>query len=205
MGMNGRWRPVESRYTVLDLDDDELVAIQIEGTWTQHKGSSLRVQKTHSCPEDPESCAGPARTLLVEVDTGEIVDVQAVTAGATTVAPSTPSSNESAPFVVPPTASPPVGERFAQARAARYHKPHHLAVACPACHVPAGTYCAGAYGRPAARPHGERGLVTAFDEAFDQAWPPVHNQRGVRALTSWLSQHADVLTNPSTPERTPSP
>lgn len=195
LASNGRWRPVEAQYTALDLDEDEVTALRVEGNWTSQVNSEVRVYRYHRCPEDPSLCVGRARTSVVvpgvDPETGVVVDDEGV------VVDDEPDDDDEPE---PECELDRLGRRKDQRYeyACRRHAEHELAVDCPECEAqpkePCCTYRDKGV-RMAAHP--SRCHVTAFMEEWDQPWPPTAKQRGSVALYRWLSQYGDVLTTPA--------
>jgi hypothetical protein len=181
---NGRWRPVDVTYTVVDLDGDEFLALQENGHWQQISGRCLRVYKAHACIENPTWNQGSARTRRVtedndvDHDTGEIREPE-------------PQGFRRGGYFP---------ERGSREWAVRGYRPETLAVECPKCYAPVGEPCTNDRNYFIEQPHTNRNWVVAFGET--EHWPPRANQKGYRAMRLFLYDNPDLFALP--PEGDPS-
>lgn len=173
LASNGRWRPVEASYTVLELAEDEVISLRIEGNQTAQSQGEIRVYRYHRCPEDPSLRLGRPRTVVVgvEVDeaTGEVFE-------------EVDDDDEPEPEREPWNS---------KANCLRRHSAASLTVTCPECWAPEGEPCVAVSGVLRMTQHTARNLATAF--ADDQPWPPEPGQRGYAALSNWLCVNAGVF------------
>lgn len=182
---NGRWRPVDVTYTVVELDGDELLAIQENGAWRQLAGRTLRVYKTHTCIEKTHTCIenpawnqGPARTRRVTEDddvdkeTGEIEPRRTL-------------------FAQPRV----IVERGSLEWAVRSYRPEVLNVDCPRCYARAGEPCTNDRSYFIENPHTNRNWVVAFSDT--EHWPPRGNQKGYRAMRQFLFDNPNLFALPT--------
>lgn len=187
LASNGRWRPVEATYTALELEQDEVIALRVEGNWTSQIQSEIRVYRYHRCPEDPSLRLGPARTAVVRP---EVVEPYACEVCGQIEDHNTDECPEAEPT--------PEQERSFQQRwidGARNRVPRtQIGVDCPVCPGKAGEPCRNTHGHVRGTSHHQRGWVTAF--ADDEPWPPTPLQRGYRVMQRWLAVNADVFATP---------
>lgn len=189
---NGRWRPVEAQYLAFETEEDEVVALMVEGVMTAQKASLVRVYRYHRCPEDPALRQGTPRTRVVgpEVDerTGEVFEDEDEDDDGDEV--------DDEDEVDQPA---PVREPWnSKANCLKRHSRVSLTVTCPECFAPEGEPCVAVSGALRMTQHTARNLATAFTE--DQPWPPESGQRGYAALSNWLCVNYRVLTTPATPK-----
>lgn len=184
LNANGRWRPVDVTYTVVELDGDELLAVQEDGAWRQTNGKTLRVYRAHSCPENPEWNRGAARTRRVTEDD----DVDKET-GVIEPTPSDPSQGMRRGGYLPDHGS----REYALNHGS--YSPAVLAVVCPKCHALPGDPCSNDLRYAVTQPHTQRNWVVAFSET--EHWPPKRNQKGYRAMRLWLYENADIFALPT--------
>lgn len=208
---NGRWRPVEASYLALEIEEDEVVALMVEGTMTAQKSKAVRVYRYHRCPEDPGLRRGDARTVVVAP---EVVDLET---GVVEDEPPARTYPTREPYTCAtcgavddhdedecPEDEEATRRNVMEQRHYEYCKAGiprtQVGSACPVCEAIPGEPCTNPHGRYRRSTHDQRGWVTAFDD--DQPWPPEPGQRGYAVMNRWLCINAAVLTTPATPGST---
>jgi len=199
LASNGRWRPVEASYTALELDEDEVTVLRVEGNWTAQVNTEVRVYQFHRCPEDPALRRGQARTVVVGP---EVVDLETGV-----VEEARPVRRAVPPFTCPhcgavddhnadecPDEDPPREAWNSMARCLERHSAVSLTVQCPECWAEPEQPCLAVSGVLRMTQHVARNLRTAFQH--DQPWPPESGQRGYAALRTWLQQNPTLLATP---------
>jgi hypothetical protein len=201
---NDRWRPVEAQYLALETDEDEVVALMVEGTMRAQKASSVRVYRYHRCPEDPSLRRGQARTVVVapevvDLETGVVEQVpertyptrepyRCDTCGAVD-----DHDEDECPEDDEATARNVRDQRHYAYCVARIPRTQ-VGNACPVCDAPKGEPCWDPHGRYRSTTHHQRGWVTAFGD--DEPWPPEPRQRGYAVMNRWLAIHSDLFATP---------
>lgn len=209
LASNGRWRPVEASYTALELEEDEVTSLRVDGNWTAQANTEIRVHRYHHCPEDPSLRRGHARTVVVAP---EVVDLETGVVE--------PEPERTYPTREPYTCAtcgavddhdedecPEDDEATARQTMEQRHYEYcvrripstQIDSACPVCHTVAGQPCWDALGRYRSTTHDQRGWVTAFSD--DQPWPPDPKQRGYPVMKRWLRENADLFATPTTKEQ----
>lgn len=201
LASNGRWRPVEASYTALELNEDEVTVLRVEGNWTAQVNSEVRVYQYHRCPEDPALRRGQARTVVVgpevvDLETGVVERTyptrqpytcgtcQAVDDHDEDECPEDDEATERNAWEV---------RRYDLCK--RKIPATQVGVECPICEARPGEPCTGHLGRYRESTHDQRGWVTAFGD--DQPWPPQYDQRGYPVMKRWLRENADLFATPT--------
>lgn len=222
LSSNGRWRPVEAQYTAFELDEDEVIALRVEGNLAAQAQAEVRVYRYHHCPEDPSLRVGRPRTVVVESEvvdqtTGVVEEPEEKLPchGRTCTVDNhqTGCRWEPRPPYVCPTCEAVDdhnGDECPEDDAATWRRQQHqrhyerckskipasqVNVQCPICSAREGEPCWNARGdgyREAT--HDQRGWVTAFGD--DEPWPPDPKQRGYPVMKRWLRENADLFATP---------
>lgn len=212
LASNGRWRPVEAEYLALELEEDEVIALRVEGNLTAANQSEVRVYRYHRCPEDPALRRGQARTVVVAPEvvdskTGELIETDGLLMGPVqrTYPTREPYTCETCGAVDDHDEDECPKDDDATWRNAQEKRRYErckaripatqVGVACPVCHTIAGEPCWNTSGGYRESTHDQRGWVTAFGD--DEPWPPDEKQRGYRVMNRWLAINSNIFATPT--------